>query len=306
MLGLGSDAMAATILDGPMGTELLARGVVTPLPGWSAHALETAAEVVRAIHADYAAAGAEVLTTNTFRARERVFGERWEEMVRIAVGLALDAQRGTAHRAVAPGETARRAVPAGEGPRVAGSVAPLEDCYRPEMSPAGDDPDAARREHGEMVRVLVDAGCDLILCETFSHVGEGLIAVDEAAGTGVETWAAFTPGYKCDLLTERELGEAGREAVKRGASAVLVNCAPASRTLGYVQALLDATSGDVPVGAYANAGEAEEKMGWRSGADEPARYADASETWIEAGAGIVGSCCGTGVGHIAELARRFR
>ena len=63
--------MSIVILDGPMGTELLARGVPTPTPGWSAHALDAAPEVVASIHRDYAAAGAVVHTTNTFRTKSR-------------------------------------------------------------------------------------------------------------------------------------------------------------------------------------------------------------------------------------------
>ena len=61
------------LLDGPLGTELMRRGVPTPLPGWSAHALETEPTVVEAIHRDYARAGATIHTTNTFRTRRRVF-----------------------------------------------------------------------------------------------------------------------------------------------------------------------------------------------------------------------------------------
>ncbi len=268
-----------TLLDGPMGTELLARGVPTPLPGWSAHALENAPEVIRAIHQDYAAAGAVVHTADTFRTKSRQFPERWKELARRALQLC------------------RESVPRGQ--RVAGSIAPLEDCYRPDLSPPAD---AARLEHGELARALADAGCDLLLCETFPHVGEALIAVEEAVATGVETWVSFTPGPRCDLLTARQIASGAAEAVQRGARAVLVNCCPAPRTLGFIERL--AGSG-VPVGAYANAGEPDERMGWRSLPDAPGRYADFAETWMAAGATIIGSCCGTGPGHIAELARRL-
>src|SRR5436853_307232 len=59
------------LLDGATGTELNRRGVDTSLPLWSAAALRSAPEVVRQIHADYIAAGAEVVTANTFRTHER-------------------------------------------------------------------------------------------------------------------------------------------------------------------------------------------------------------------------------------------
>src|SRR5271157_2202740 len=107
--------MTFVVLDGPMGTELARRGVPTPAPAWSAHALEVAPEVVAAIHREYAARGATVHTANTFRAQRAAVGARWEAIARRAV------------------QVARQSVPGGQ--RVAGSLAPVADCYRPDLSP---------------------------------------------------------------------------------------------------------------------------------------------------------------------------
>ena len=269
--------MSVTILTGPLGTELHRRGVETPLPGWSAHALQVAPDAVRAIHSAYAEAGATVHVTNTFRTKSRTFPNEWDELARTAVRLC------------------REGIP--ESQRVAGSIAPLEDCYRPDLAP--DDP---REEHRELAQVLAGAGCDVLLCETFPHVGEGWIAVEEAVRTGVETWASFTAGPNADLLTPKELREAARGAIERGASSVFVNCVPAARTLDYVRELSQL---GVSFGAYANAGAPDDGFGWKSDPGEPERYADVAQTWVEAGATFIGSCCGTGPEHIAALARRF-
>jgi len=164
-------------------------------------------------------------------------------------------------------------------------MAPLEDCYRPDLSP--EDP---RPEHRELARVLADAGVDLLLCEAFPHAGEGLVALEEAVATGLPAWIAFTAGPEGELMTPREMGAAGQEAARRGAAAVLVNCVAAEKTLAYVEDLLEA---GVPVGAYANAGAE-----W--GAPVEAYIAHARQ-WVAAGAMIVGSCCGTGPAHVAAL-----
>ncbi len=266
-----------TLLDGPLGTELNARGVVTDLPLWSAAAIDTAADVIAAIHRDYAKAGATVHTANTFRTKRRTAGDDWERLARQAVQIA------------------RHAVPSSD--RVAGSIAPLEDCYRPDLSPAEN----ARGEHRELAEVLVDAGCDLLLCETFPHVGEAIVAVEEAVRTGVETWVALTAGPEANLLTPPAMAAGATRAVDAGATAVLVNCTPATDTLRFVEALAGAKLG-VPIGAYANAGRPDERIGWQS-ATEPAAqaYADLAKQWIDAGATLVGGCCGTGPTHITAI-----
>jgi S-methylmethionine-dependent homocysteine/selenocysteine methylase len=60
----------------------------------------------------------------------------------------------------------------------------------------------------------------------------------------------------------------------------------------------------VPFGAYANAGGEDEGIGWGNAANDPRSaglYADLAQSWIDAGATIVGGCCGTGPAHIERL-----
>jgi len=193
-----------------------------------------------------------------------------------------------ARRAV---EIARSAVPPDH--RIAGSVAPVADCYRPDLSPLD-----ARFEHRALARVLADAGVDLLLCETFPHIDESVAAVEECVATGVETWASLTAGPSADLLGPRELADGARRAVLAGATAVLVNCVPASATLRYVERLAEV---GVPFGAYANAGRPDEGVGWTPGPPGPARYAAWARSWLNEGATLVGGCCGTGPEHISAL-----
>ncbi|HEY5240100.1 MAG TPA: homocysteine S-methyltransferase family protein [Polyangiaceae bacterium] len=257
------------VLDGPMGTELARRGVALPAPAWSAIALDVAPDLVAAVHRDYVAAGATVHTANTFRTKRRSVGPRWEELARRAVRIARDAV----------GEL-----------RVAGSLAPLEDCYRPDLSPGL----ASRAEHRELARVLADEGVDVLLCETFPDPTEAVVAVEEAVRTGVETWAALLPA------TPAMLRETARACVAAGARVVLVNCVAARDTRPFVAELADL---GVPFGAYANAGPNEDGLGWGADVDAAASAYDAlARTWLDAGATVVGGCCGTGPAHIARLA----
>lgn len=273
-----------TLLDGPMGTELSARGVSTETALWSAAAIDSAPQVIAAIHRDYAEAGATVHTANTFRTKRRQIPDRWEELARRAVAIA------------------RASVPAWH--RIAGSIAPLEDCYRPDLSP-----DECREEHRELAEALAAAGVDLLLCETFPHVGEALVAVEEAARTGLPTWVALTAGPEGTLLSPEAMAHGAREAVRRGATAVLVNCTRATETERFVAALASLGGlgglGAVPFGAYANAGSAEDGIGWGAGEAGAQAYAAIAERWAALGATILGGCCGTGPAHLRALAHRW-
>lgn len=263
------------LLDGPIGTLLADRGVPTPLPGWSVHAIRGAPEVLAALHREYADAGAVVHTANTFRTRPSTAGSEWATLAAEAVAIC------------------RSAVPADH--RVAGCIAPLEDCYRPDLSPPDPGP-----HHAQLARVLADAGCDLLLCETFPHPSEALAAVRAAVGTGLQTWLSLTAGPQADLMSPETMARTARAAVGEGASAVLVNCVAASRTLPYVHALAAALP-DHPVGAYANAGHPDECIGWTAGPPGPERYAELALKWRDVGATLIGGCCGTGPAHIRAI-----
>ena len=271
-----------TLLDGPVGTELARRGVPTPLPLWSAAAIRGAPEVLAAIHADYAAAGATVHTANTFRTSPWALARVGRE------GEAGD----LTHRAVA---IARASVPSSH--RIVGSMAPLEDCYRPDLSPPAE---IALAAHRRMARLLADAGVDLLLCETFPHTGEALVALDAALETGLPVWLSFTAGPHGELLEDSAVFAAAGRAVAAGAAAVLVNCVRPAR----LQRMLPGLGGlGVPVGGYTNIGAPCAVAGWRAeGEDSPHRFAEVTLAHVDAGARIVGGCCGTTPAHIGAVA----
>ncbi len=269
-----------TFLDGPMGTELAARGVATPLPTWSAGAIDSAPEAVVAVHRDYASAGAVVHTTNTFRTRESDVGDRWRELTLSAVALA------------------RRGAGAG---RVAGSIAPVADCYRPDLSPGEGAFDA----HLQMAGALVAGGVDVVLCETFPEPSEAVAAVRAARAAGAaEVWGSLTAGPDADLLTPVELAHGAERLVEAGATVVLANCIPAPQMGDY---LIELRQVGAPFGAYGNAGSADDRIGWSSDSTfGPERYATLGERWVGLGASVVGGCCGTGPAHLAALVTRLR
>jgi S-methylmethionine-dependent homocysteine/selenocysteine methylase len=271
--------MAVRILDGAIGTELVLRGLALDAPDWSARAIARSPDMLASIHAEYVEAGATLHTANTFRTQPRALGEGWVGALRTAVGIT----RG----AVAPAGL------------VLGSMAPLEDCYRPDLSPGAE----ARAEHREVASALADAGCDVLLCETFASGPEALVAAEEALATGLPVWFSLTAGPFADLLSPAELARIANDAASAGVERVLVNCVAATQIGPYVDAL---ASVGVPFGVYANAGREDEGLGWGAGGPRAAQaYADLAERWHGAGASVIGGCCGTGPLHIQALAERF-
>ena len=276
------------LLDGALGTELERRGVSTRLPLWSGQALLDAPEKIRGLHKEYARAGADVVTAATFRTTPRTLGK---------LGLAAEADRLTT-LAVA---LAREGVDEAGTNRehwIAGSIAPLEDCYRPDLAPPSD---VAEREHADQAARLRRAGADLILLETMNGVAEAVAAARGAKECGLPFWVSFIAGGPGTILSGESL-EAAVDAVEaEGPDAILVNCTPLDHLDSCLRILARSTR--LPRGCYPNLGAPDLAGGsWRfdDGAT-PERFAAAAAGWLRTGVQIIGGCCGTGPAHIASL-----
>lgn len=273
------------LLDGATGTELNRRGVDTSLPLWSTNALLTAPDILRDVHADYVAAGAEVITANTFRTHARNLQaadmqDRAAELTALAVQIARDA--------------------AGDNAWVVGSQAPLEDCYSPELVPGDAD---LQREHGQMAESLLAAGVDGIVVETQHTIREAVAATRAAAVTGVPVFTSFVCGLDGRLLSGESITDAVDAVRSLGPVALMLNCIPADAAEPMLRELLTAAKG-LPCGVYANVGRPDPEQGWvNTDAVDPKAYARHAAAWIDAGARLIGGCCGTTPAHVREMAR---
>jgi S-methylmethionine-dependent homocysteine/selenocysteine methylase len=293
------EQISIIILDGAMGTELARRGVDTGLPLWSANALLSAPDEVRQIHADYIRAGARVITADTFRTNVRTLAraglrDRARELTFKAVELAREATMMVT--------TPRKGRVANSPYKtlVAGSMAPVEDCYSPELVPG--DEGVLLSEHAELARNLADAGCDLLLIETMNTIREAVAAARAAAATGLPHWSSFMLRPDNHLPSGECLADAVRAVLPFGPRAVLVNCIPVAQVQSALELLREAVGGaGILLGAYGNAGHVEED-GWTlRHAVSPPEYAQAALEWRRAGACIIGGCCGTQPAHIRTL-----
>ncbi len=289
-----TDGSKILLLDGATGTELDRRGVDISLPLWSARAIIDAPHILQDIHSDYLAAGANAITANTFRTHRRSLakaglGDQAGALTRQAVEIAKRARDEHNPDAL-----------------VLGSIAPLEDCYRPELSP---DEAACRREHAEMIEHLLGAGVDLLLIETMNNVAEARAAITvaqhHAPGKWIASFCLRNEGEPGILLSGESVTQLSDELSE--AYAVGMNCTAAHVTASHVEALRGLLPENVRIAAYANIGYADESGNWIStDAIDPQRYAQYAKQWIGAGATLVGGCCGTTPQTISAIAALLR
>jgi S-methylmethionine-dependent homocysteine/selenocysteine methylase len=281
------------LLDGATGTELERHGVHSSLPLWSAHALLEAPELLRRIHADHAAAGADLLTANTFRTQRRSLERggcagRAAELTALAVGLARQAANAADHPVA-----------------VLGSAPPLEDCFAPERVPAAG---TLHDEHAEHARHLAAAGVDGILIETMNTAREARAALRAANAAELPALVSFVCWRDALLLSGERLADALASLRNDPPLAVLVNCLPVSSVVACLAPLAEC---GLPFGIYPNLGfpsdEPSDAAVARNCKDSaPDAFAQHARGWLAAGARIIGGCCGTTPAHTASLAQLLR
>ena len=279
------------ILDGAMGTELQRRGANTLLPLWSAEALVLSPALVLQIHQEYINAGADIITANTFRTTRRTFArtglpDRSLRLTNAALGLARQARESFPHREIL----------------VAGSMAPLEDCYRPELVPPTR---VVEEEHAELAGRLAEGGADFLLLETIGTVREAIAACKVAAATGKEVVVSFLCNENGDLYGGDPLQEAIAAVLPFAPTALSINCVSPRVIERAMQKLCAASS--LPFGVYANVGvpgkEHSEVMSRDVSEEEYCRYA---LRWKREGAALIGGCCGTTPGYIRRLVEELQ
>lgn len=275
-----------TILDGGTGSELRRHGMALDARVWSALAPLTHYELLRAIHGDYIAAGADVVTTNTFATARFVLE---------AAGRGDDFGRINA-LAVAAAREARDA--SGRDVRIAGSISCLPPRFDVHAYP---EERAERAAYAELAETLAEAGVDLLLLEMMQETRHAPLALEAARATGLPVWL----GVSCRLGAGGALVgfdfplvplEATLDALLGFApDAVAVMHTPVAAVAPALEAIRGRFRGTL--GAYPELGD-----GSAPAAVAPDELAALAKSWIGAGVRIVGGCCGATPEHVRALA----
>ena len=278
------------LFDGALGTELMARGLPIGMAPeiWNVER----PELVREVHAAYFAAGADIVTTNSFGGNP--------------LKLAAHGLEGQAYELNhAAARLAREAAPAGR--YVAGSIGPTGKFLKPQGPCTEQDLEST---FADQVRGLAAGGVDVLIIETQYDLREALAAVRGARSVSTlpifvtMTFNARPRGYF--TLMGDTVARSAAELERAGAAAFGANCTLASDQMAAcIRACREATR--LPLIAQANAGQPvvgdEGRIAYTQTLEDYVRFVP---DIVRAGAGFVGGCCGTDPSFIRAMARIFR
>jgi methionine synthase I (cobalamin-dependent)/5,10-methylenetetrahydrofolate reductase len=276
------------VFDGAMGTMLYGRGVFVNRCFDELNL--SSPNLVRQVHAEYLEAGAEVIETNTFGAHRFKLGPH-----------GLDAQVRKINREGA--RLAREA--AGTKGLVAGALGPIGKPLEPIGSIPAADAVAAYREQAEG---LLEGGVDLFLLETMPSLDQA-----KAALQGVRSLTSELP--VAVSLTFNEEGhtlygdspeDAVRELEALGVPLVGANCSQGPQAMLETLSRMAAVARTAKLSAMPNAGSPAYVDGRYVYLCTPEYMATWARRFLEAGASVVGGCCGTTPAHIKDLVRSAR
>ena len=276
------------LLDGAMGSEFIKRGISLPDHIWSAHLNLEASEVIYKIHKEYLDAGADYLTTNTFRATPRAYSK---------IGLPLEETKKTAEISLKSAIRIAKSA-ANTNTKILGSIAPLEDCYRPDLFPGHD---IAKKEFRELGKWFNEESIDIFLLETMNNLEETIAAIDAIKDFSVPIWVSFVLKDSHSILSGELLSEAlkileNNNCIKR----ILLNCNPLLKTKDALKIMSNNCSS--PWGIYPNLGIGEPSPdGDIENIYSDEEFLETIQSSIKLGATIVGGCCGSSPKHINLL-----
>lgn len=290
------------ILDGGMGRELARQGAPFKQPEWSALALYEAPPAVEAVHQDFISSGAEVITTNSYAVVPFHIGETRFQ----ADALSL---------AKLAGKLAKQAVEkSGKNVKIAGSLPPLFGSYRFDLFKA--------EQVTKIAQPLIEGlspFVDFWLFETQSNSQEPLSVLPLLPQDERAIWVSFTlqdeePSDVPCLRSGETVEAAVSAVVAKGVKAILFNCCqPEVIEQAIIVAKKVIGEKEVQLGAYANAFPPQPKNATANdGLDEIRQDLDSeaylvwAKKWVNAGATIIGGCCGITPAHIQVLSANLK
>jgi homocysteine S-methyltransferase len=290
-------------IDGGFATELEALGEDLSDDLWSARLLRDGPASVEAVHLAYLRAGARIVISASYQASRASFASvgvdatEADRLLASSVTLAQAARR-----------TWRREAPSAPATLVAASLGPYGAMLAEGQEYTGDygDADAAvlERFHHDRVAALLGPAPDLLAWETIPNVVEAeVIAALQERFAGPEAWVSFQCADGGRIADGTPIEEAvGRVAGAPGVRAVGCNCTRPEHVLEVIERIRVAAPA-LAVVVYPNDGRVWDGAARTWAVGGAGRFpADAVRGWRDAGAGLIGGCCGVGPDGVRAIA----
>jgi methionine synthase I (cobalamin-dependent)/5,10-methylenetetrahydrofolate reductase len=271
--------------DGAMGTLLNARGISFEACFDALNLTDPA--LVADIHREYILAGSDVIQTNTFGANHyKLSNHELENQIEAINHLGVELAK-------------RAAAEISKAVFIAGDVGPLGV----RLAPFGRiQPELARQAFAEQIKALAEAGADLIILETFSDLDEileGLAAARQVCNLPVVASLTFTRDDRT-LLGDTPV-KVAKTLAEKGADLIGINCSGGPAQIFRILKQMHLAVPNGRFSAMPNAGWPEQVGGRIMYPANPSYFGDYALAFCEAGASLVGGCCGTTQEHIAAM-----
>ncbi len=267
------------LLDGAMGSYLQQKGLSTNDALWTTNINHTNPDVIVLTHLEYIDAGANIITTNTFRTNPS------------SLSIAgIKKSSGYVKKAV---ELARQAA-IGKKVLIAGSNAPAEDCYQVERILSHYKLEMNHKNH---IDLLIDTGVDFILNETQSHFDEIKIICNHCDQNDIPYVVSLYFNNKCELLSGESLKIVLDFLIEHNPMAIGFNCISIElffKTFGSIH---------LPArwGFYLNCGSGRPTDKIIRCGVQPDEYLEIVKNTMAYNPSFIGSCCGSNPSHTQKI-----
>lgn len=298
------DRYPALVIDGALATELEARGYNLKDELWSAKILLEEPDAIKQLHYDYIKAGADCVITASYQATVEGFMKRGLnkdqaiDLIKKSVRLAIEARDEFWADKVNRVGRAKPFAAASVGPY--GAYLADGSEYRGNY---GLTEDELIKFHRPRMRALIEAGADMLACETIPSPIEARALVRLLGEfQSIHAWISFSCKDEAHVCEGEKLETCIRQVESSPqVAAAGINCTSPKFIPALIREAKKAT--DKPILVYPNSGESynAEKNDW-NGDPVSQSFGDEAREWFNAGARLIGGCCRTSPFDIQMIA----
>jgi len=267
------------VLDGAMGSYIQQKGLLTDDVLWTTNINHNNPDLILKTHLEYIDAGADIITTNTFRTNPASLSKAGisnaAEYVKEAVDLAKQASMG------------RKVF-------TAGSNAPAEDCYQKERTLGKNELEENHKYH---IDLLIDSGVDFVLNETQSHLDELRIICDHCDRNNIPSVICLYVLDTLKILSGESLESVLVFLHNHNVLAVGLNCISPNTFLKIIGSI------ELPKqwGFYLNCGSGQPTDKIINCGIQPDEYLETVKKSMLYKPSFIGSCCGSNPSHTQKI-----